>query len=215
MKEEIQIGKTHLKILPMSRLIKKHFKKLFTSDSEVLRTVNGDHILTIFKNGRSSCCEYAQANGLDLITMQKGNNTKTISLIHIFLRDPMQRFVSGVHTYSVFNGINIDKKFLHSVESFKIVDKHFAPQIFYLIHLFKFYKGKVAIHPLSDLKNFITNHKKPHPYKKITQSQKKVICSIQYEKYIEDDQKLIKNYIGKTIDLKNIVKEFKHVLSAS
>ena len=90
MKEEIQIGKTHLKILPMSRLIKKHFKKLFTSDSEVLRTVNGDHILTIFKNGRSSCCEYAQANGLNLITMQQSNNTKTISLINIFLRDPVQ-----------------------------------------------------------------------------------------------------------------------------
>jgi len=154
----------------MSKLVKKHFKKLFTSNIEILRTVKEDYILVIFKNGRSSCIEYALSNDSYLLTMK--NKTNEINLINIFLRKPVQRFISGVYSHSVFNNIKIDKKFLDAVQSFEIVDKHFVPQIFYLIHLFKFYKGKVAIHPLSNLKNFISNHKKPHIDKKITQDQK-------------------------------------------
>lgn len=212
----------------MSKLIKKNFKKFFTSDSEVLRTVNGDFILIIFKNGRSSCSQYARTNGLYLLTMQDlikenglylhtmdDSNKEEIKLINIFLRDPVERFVSGVYSYSVFSELEIDKKFLHAIESFKTVDKHFVPQIFYLIHLFKFYKGKVKIYPLSKLKQFISNHKKPHPDKKITQDQKDLISSIKFREYVKDDQKLIKKYMGKTVGLEKIVKEFKYVLSTS
>ena len=199
----------------MSQLIKKHFKKLFTSDSEVLRTVEGDHILIIFKNGRSSCSEYAQKNKLYLISMYHRRNTKEIDLINIFLRDPVQRFVSGVHSYSVFNEIKIDKKFLRAVENHEIVDKHFVPQIFYLIHLFKYYKGKVKIQPLSNLKNYIKDHKKPHPDISISESQKQSILSIDKTDYVKDDQKLIARYMGKTIDLIDIVKEYKYVLSSA
>jgi hypothetical protein len=120
-----------------------------------------------------------------------------------------------VHSYSVFNEIKIDKKFLRAVENHEIVDKHFVPQIFYLIHLFKYYKGKVKIQPLSNLKNYIKDHKKPHPDISISESQKQSILSIDKTDYVKDDQKLIARYMGKTIDLINIVKEYKYVLSSA
>lgn len=196
----------------MSLLIKKHFKKLFTSDVEVLKTVDDTCILIIFKNGRTSCCKYATNNKLSFLGNQK---IKNVNLINVFLRDPKERFMSGVNSYSIFNNIILNKEFLQDIEKFKLVDKHFVPQIFYLFHLYKLYKGKIKIHSLKDLKKYIPNHDKPHPSTTFTKKQKKLICSINCEEYIRDDLALIKKYMGKTVNLSKIVREFKYVLSAS
>lgn len=193
----------------MSIPIKKHFTKLFTSDVEVLK-INNDYLLKILKNGSTSYGQFAKKNKLSFL---KNNQIKKINHINIFLRKPTERFASGVNAYCCFNNKILNDNLLKDIENFRLVDKHFVPQIFYLFHLFKFYKQTVKLQPLENLKKYMPNHDKPHYDHSNYNDRKKLILSIEHKKYIEDDELLIKNYLNKTVKLESLVEEFRYVLS--
>lgn len=193
----------------MSLLIKKHFSKLFTSDVEVLK-ITDEYLLKILKNGSTSYGQYATNNKLSFL---KNQEIKSIKIINVFLRNPVERFASGVNAYCCFNNKALNDNLLKDIKNFRIVDKHFVPQIFYLFHLFKFYKNKVRLQPIENLKNYIPNHDKPHYDHSNYTDRKKLILAIEHKKYIEDDELLIKNYLNKTVKLESLVKEFRYVLS--
>lgn len=193
----------------MSTLIKKHFLKLFTSDIKVLK-IGNDCLLEILKNGSTSYTKFAEENKLSFL---KNNQIEDIELINVFLRTPTERFASGVNAYCFFNNKTLNRDLLNDIESFKIVDKHFVPQIFYLFHLFKFYKNKVRLQPIENLKNYMPNHDKPQYDHTDYNDRKKFILSIEYKKYIEDDEILIKKYLNKTIKLEKLIEDFRYVLS--
>lgn len=193
----------------MSTLIKKHFTKLFTSDVKVLKT-NGDYLLQIFKNGSTSYGQYATNNKLSFL---KNQEIKNIKIINVFLRDPVERFASGVNAYCFFNKKNLDKDLLDDIKNFRVVDKHFIPQIFYLFHLSKFFKNNVKIQSLDNLKSYIPYNLKPSYDHSTFKDRKKIILSIEHKKYVEDDKKLIKKYLNKTIKLEELIKDFRYVLS--
>jgi hypothetical protein len=50
---------------------------------------------------------------------------------------------------------------------------------------------------------------------KLTVERKQQILSIEHEKYIQADQRLMHRYLGKTVELKTIIEEFKYALSSS
>ena len=190
-------------------LIKKHFFKLFTSDVKVLK-IGNNYLLEILKNGSTSYTKFAEENKLSFL---KNNQIQDIELINVFLRDPEERFASGVNAYCFFNNKILNNTLLKNIENFSIVDKHFVPQIFYLYHLFKFYKRSIRLQPLKNLKNYMPNHDKPKYDHSNYNDRKKLILSIKHKKYIEDDKLLIKKYLNKTVKLEELIKNFKYVLS--
>ena len=115
------------------------------------------YIYPIFKNGSSSINEYAQAQKLKILFNEQ---IKKISNIDIILRDPLERFISGINTY-VSNTkqdnprLDIDT-IIYFAETYLFLDRHYAPQFSWLVNLTR-YAGKntkLHLHGMESLKEF-------------------------------------------------------------
>jgi len=190
----------------------KNLTNTLTADCDVIKFSDEQYFYPIFKNGRSSLTVYARRNNLPLLKNKQISNLKKII---VFLRSPEERFVSGVHTFFYLaNKESIDEITLKKIESFDIIDRHFVPQYLWLLHLHKYFNGIVELKPVLELFNLIPNrdgpwNDNPNPWKPITEKERNKIISIEHKKYIEVDEKIIKKYMNKSVELKKIIKEFK------
>jgi hypothetical protein len=190
----------------------KNLTDILTADCEVVKFDAEKFFYPIFKNGRSSLKMYAGKNNLQLLKNKEISNLKKIT---VFLRSPEERFVSGVYTFFYLtNNQSIDENTLKKIESFDIVDRHFIPQYLWLLHLHKYFNGIVEFKPVLELYNLIPNRDgpwtdNPSPWRAITQEEKGKILSIKHKKYIEVDNKIIKKYMNRSVELKKLIKEFK------
>ena len=189
----------------------KNWTNIFTTDCSVIKMLNGECVYPIFKNGRSSLNEYALENKLKIL---KNEQLSTLKEITIFLRDPVERFISGVHTVLEFEDIIDVPAFLKKIENLTFYNRHFIPQVYWLLHLLKYFKGKVKLLPVEELYNIIPNRNAPN-INKLTAERKQQILSIKHKNYIQADQRLMHRYLGKTVELKTMIKEFKYALSSS
>lgn len=187
----------------------KNWTKLFTTDCFVILLKNNISVYPIFKNGKTSLFEYAKEKNLKIL---KNEEIKNLKEIKIFLRNPEERFISGVHTVIEFEKIKNIDKFLTDVENFKKYDRHFMPQFYWLVHLSKYYNGFVNLLSINELYNLIPNRDRPN-IKKIDTDRKIQIQLINNKNYVDTDYKLIKKYMNQIVDLKKLIKEFKNAVS--
>jgi hypothetical protein len=192
----------------------RHLTKALTADCEVLDFGNGKFFYPIFKNGRSSLRCYARQNNLQQFTNKEILQLKN-KKITVFLRSPKERFVSGVYTFFYLNNNQIvDDLILKKIESNSIIDRHFAPQFVWLLHLYKYFKGTIEIRSVEELLQLIPNRDgpwtdNPNPWKTITQKEKNQILSIKHKKYVDVDEKIIEKYLNKSVKLESLIIEFK------
>jgi hypothetical protein len=190
----------------------KNLKNVILGDCEIIKFDNEKFIYPIFKNGRSSLTLFAEKNRLEIL---KNKEISKLKNIIIFLRNPEERFVSGIWTFFYFtNNQLIDETVLKKIENLETIDKHFIPQYIWLFQLFKYFKGVVHLRPVTELYNLIPNrdgpwYQNPTPWKKITNKEKKKILSIKHEKYTNVDKKILKKYLKQSVELEKIIKEFK------
>jgi len=189
----------------------KNWTNIFTTDCLVIQMPNGEYVYPIFKNGRSSLKQFTQKNNL---TILKNEQLSKLSEVTVFLRDPKERFVSGVHTVIEFEDVIDVSAFLKEVENLNFYNRHFIPQVYWLLHLLKYFKGKVKLLPVKALYNIIPNRDAPN-INKLTAERQHQILSIEHKNYIQADQRLMHRYLGKTVELKTIIEEFKYALSSS
>ena len=190
----------------------KQLADILTADCEVIKFSDKQFFYPIFKNGRSSTKIYAKKNNLLFLNNKEISNLKKVI---VFLRSPEERFVSGVYTFFYLtNNQLINNDTLKKIESFDIVDRHFVPQYVWLLHLYKYFKGTIEFRSVSELYNIIPNRdgpwsNNPKPWHPITEKGKNKILSIENKKYIEVDEKIIKKYMNRSVELEKIIREFK------
>jgi hypothetical protein len=190
------------------------FKKLteiLTADCEVIQLKDNQYVYPIFKNGRSSLVEYASKNKLKIL---KNKEIFFCKKITIFLRSPEDRFASGIHTFFYLTGRTLNRDILEKIENFELVNRHFVPQYLWLFHLHKYFDGIVQLKLVDELLHLIPNRDGPwkgnaKPWKAMTQEEKQQILSIQHERYVDIDKKIIEKYMNSSVELKKIVQEFK------
>ena len=187
----------------------KNWTKLFTTDCQIIVLDANNSVYPIFKNGKTSLFHYAEEKKLKKL---KNEQLQHIKKIKVFLRDPLQRFVSGVHTVIELEKINNIDVFLKDVECFKTYNRHFIPQFYWLLHLSKYFKGVIELALVNELYELIPTRDGP-PIKKLTGPRKKKILSINNKMYVDVDYKLMNKYIGQTVELEKIIKEFKNAVS--
>jgi intein/homing endonuclease len=170
--------------------------KLLDADCEVVGI--GRHtVYPIFRNGSSSLRDAA-----DII--YTNNQIKNCKNIQILLRDPAIRFVSGINEYCRQNALDVRRTW-SLVEQEKVNDRHFCPQFVWLLHLFKFYKGKVTLLPFKDIKR-ITDIKRAE----LAWMPKIEVAPI--KRFVDIDYELM-TQLGQTVELGHIIRKYKNVLS--
>ena len=172
-----------------------HWNKLLTTDCTVIDV--GPHtIYPIFKNGSSSLMAVADKT---YVNKQIANCNN----INILLRDPEERFVSGINEYCKQNNLDV-KETWELVYNDKIINRHFAPQWIWLFHLYKFYRGEVILKPFKTINNYCKVH--------INKEKKKTDVAL-IKQFVEVDYELIENHLNEPILLEKLIRKYKNVLS--
>lgn len=127
---------------------------LFPKECLVLETEPGiQYVYPIFKNGSSSLFAEKKFKTLDL------EEIAPLSVIDVFVRDPHARFLSGVQTYLKKSPPYLDRKtMLFMVERYLYLNRHFCPQIYWLLNLSRFTNSKFRLRRIEDLKNVVSRH---------------------------------------------------------
>lgn len=194
----------------------KNLRDILTNSCEVIRLSDKEFFYPIFKNGSSSLRKYAKKNNLAVLI---NNDISTCEKVTVFLRCPVERFISGVYTFFYLKNknlikIDIDELTLRKIENFEIIDRHFIPQYLWLCHLHKYFNGFVQFKSVEELYELIPNRDGPwtdnaKPWNPIREEQKNKILSISHKKYTEIDKKIISKYMNQSIELKKIINEFR------
>ena len=182
-----------------------HWNKLFNTDCTVV-DIGCHTVYPIFRVGSSSLMLAADKTYVN-------SHIAKCKHIDILIRDPRDRFVSGVKEYCRQNNLNVEET-CELVEQGKLVDRHFAPQYLWLLHLYKFYKGAVTLKPFSHVKKITNMHEgkgRPGWHLECSAMSKKVSVAL-LKSFVEVDYQLM-DHCGKTIQLSDLIKEYRHVLS--
>lgn len=165
------------------------------------------HVFPIFKNGNSSIMELANRDDLRLHVNEEISALKEIK---VFIRDPKQRFISGVNTFASFSQRPVDD-LLTDIQSYKVYDRHFIPQYLWLMHLHKHFKGDVELLPVSDLRNMVDLDYKPNTVDQIERI-RLIVDQGNFDGYTKVDEKMINNFMNKTVNLQTLIERHRHDL---
>lgn len=129
-------------------------KTIFPDSCEVLEIVPSQlYVYPIFKNGSSSLTESAPKLGWK--TIDQYNIAQIQTPITVFLRDPRERFVSGVNTFLQHchrDYHDLDTQtILFFVEKYLFLNRHYAPQFFWLINLARYSQAPLKFQHIDDI----------------------------------------------------------------
>lgn len=191
----------------------KLFSNILTSDCKVVKFKKNFFVYPIFKNGSSSITDFAKEKKLEYMT---NSEIQKIDQIHVYLRDPIQRFVSGVHTYFYLAKKKINIPDLEKIGQCELLDKHFIPQYMWIMHLRKFFNGKIKICPFQDILNLVPNRAGPWrsgiPWKDLQKNEKNQILKFANKEYITIDNFIIKQFMNTTIDIQILIQNIRDAL---
>ena len=131
-------------------------------------------------------------------------NEEINSLDHIdvIIRNPDDRFVSGINVYSSQNNVTVPE--VHRlVKQGSLVDRHFCPQYLWLCNLYRFFKGTVTLKPLEAISDYCDNHNHRNRSK---------INVDTITEFVEVDHRLMEQ-LGCTQKLRDLIERYKDVLS--
>ena len=133
---------------------------LFPESCEVIQLASQQFVFPIMKNGSSSFYWQLQ-NGSrpDWKILNKFDIQNIKVPVMVFLRNPKQRFISGVNTY--LQHLHRDyhheldtKTILWFVDNYLFLNRHYCPQFFWLLHLANHADLLLDLRPMSDIDQY-------------------------------------------------------------
>lgn len=160
-------------------------------------------VYPIFKNGSSSLIANKSARLLHY------DELREVKEIEVYLRDPFERYVSGVQTYlrNLPTDYNRDTV-LKMISEFLFLNRHFSLQFHWLMNLSRYSNALITFKSIEDL-NTITEYK----INVIKRDQTLVDYFVNNQKlhyYLQLDKIIYENFIGKPISFNQIVQFIKN-----
>jgi hypothetical protein len=170
--------------------------------------IKDKNILAMFKNGRSSINQYAIDNNIRPV------NPKKLDTITIYMREPKERFIKGVHTFvqlCQMEDSNVDyDTALYFIRNHKVQNEHFIQQMQWIQSLSRQFRGTVVLEPVENLLDLIPNRDAPL-LPKITKDERERIKKIDFD--LRADYYLYNNKLNTNSNILDLCKEVNHVLS--
>lgn len=173
---------------------------IFPDRCDVLEIVPSQrYVYPIYKNGSSSL----YSSGFRLL---EHDEIKNITVVDIYVRNPYDRFVTGVNSF-LYQNPNLDQATaLHFITNYLFLNRHFCPQFYWLVNLQRFTNAKIRINPLEALSE-ITDLK-------VNQSENilpnETLNTKKINFYLSIDRVLTEDFLGKTVTFKLIASAVKH-----
>ena len=173
---------------------------IFPDRCDVLEIVPSQrYVYPIYKNGSSSLYK----SGFRLVDHDELSN---IPVVDIYVRNPYDRFVTGVNTFLQHNAKLDQSTVLHFVNDYLFLNRHFCPQFHWLVNLQRFTNAKIRINPISALSDITAL--------RVNQSEDPLLDEyLSRDKlhfYLSIDKVLTEDLLGKTVPFKLIVQTIKH-----
>jgi len=174
----------------------KGYNQLLNTDCVVVR-IDQVSVYPIFRVGSTSLMAAAD---------QKYTNREIAKCrnIHVLLRNPEQRFISGLNEYCRQKNLDVAGTWT-MVQQGKLIDRHFAPQYMWLMHLYRYYKGTVTLKPFEHIKEITDVHEREFKLKKKIQVKP-------LKHFIEVDYLLMRR-LHQSIELGQLIEEHRNALS--
>jgi hypothetical protein len=172
---------------------------LFPDECEVYEMGFGNFVYPIFKNGSSSL----KAENPTVIINKK---IRAISNITVYVRDPFERYVSGVQTYLRHNPHLDRATALSMIDEYLFLNRHFALQFHWLLNLRRNYDNWLTFRSMDELGNLTEN-----TWNALERDQTIVDYFKDNKKlhfYLELDKFLLK-YVGQKVKFAHILAELK------
>ena len=189
---------------------------IFPDSCEVIQTASQQFVYPIFKCGRSSLTESMQFKNWQF--MSEKDIRQITTPITVFVRNPRERFLSGVNTYIQHlsaEGNDLDQHtVLYFVNKYLFLNRHYAPQFFWLLNLARFVgvDAQVTLCDVADIAQLTPRHSHAG-VEPLTDELTEKIESFNWSKlelYFYLDQLLL-DHIGQTITISDLIK---HVQTA-
>jgi len=158
-------------------------------------SIGGTFVYPIFRVGYTSIMEDA-----DMVFTN--NEIMLCDNIEVLLRDPRERFISGVNEYCRQNGKGLNHIY-KKIQTGKLVDRHFMPQYLWLLHLYKWHKGTVVLRPFSHIKEITHIHARANERHRHIEP---------IERFTKVDNLLL-SHLNKPVPLRDIITRYRDVLS--
>ena len=173
---------------------------IFPDRCDVLEIVPSQrYVYPIYKNGSSSLYN----SGFRLMDHDELPN---IPIVDIYVRNPYDRFVTGVNTFLQHNAELDQQTLLHFVTEYLFLNRHFCPQFHWLVNLQRFTNAKIRINPIEALSDIISL--------KFNQSHNTLLtdrlCTDKVNFYLSIDRVLTEDLLGKTVTFKLIMQTMQY-----
>jgi hypothetical protein len=129
--------------------------ELFPDECEVVEMpLHARQIYLIQRNGSTSLRRDAEINGHRII---RNEDLRSLDFVDVYLRDPEQRYLSGVQLFVwhfMRDNVGLDR---HTCETMAIkynfLNRHYLPQWHWLVNLSRFLRSdcQIRLHPLENL----------------------------------------------------------------
>jgi hypothetical protein len=185
---------------------------IFPDGCEVIEIVpSQQYVYPIFKCGRSSLTESMQQKGWKFV--DEKDISSITQPITVFLRNPRDRFVSGVNTFLQHldaEGNMLDQHtVLYFVNRYLFLNRHYAPQFFWLLNLMRFSSPNtlVKFQNITEISKFTDVHSYAD-IEPITPEFRQKIQTFDWDKlelYFYLDQVLL-DHLDQTVNLRDLIK---------
>lgn len=181
---------------------------LFPNWCEVYQTASHQYVYPIFKNASSLLKKKQKQYNWKILVNEQ---LKKIESIDVYLRDPFERYVSGVNSYIHWqtqddSTIN-DQTLLKYIDRFPFIDRHFCPQYYWLCNLARYTDATINIRSLQDI-NKLTDGEFMRPH----DSRGRLISEMEHmrdSKFLKLDRIIIDTFMNRKTTIQEINKNFK------
>jgi hypothetical protein len=172
---------------------------IFPDRCEVLEVAPQRYVYPIYKNGSSSLYN----SGFRILDSAE---LPSLDVVEIFVRDPFERFQSGVTTWLHHNTPAHHKEtLLWVINNHLFLNRHFCPQFHWLVNLRRFADAKIKINPISKLSEVTALHENLN-YNKINYNR---VLDPKVQFYLQIDKILTETLLGQTVAFSEIVDSVK------
>jgi hypothetical protein len=185
---------------------------LFPDRCEVIEIIPSQrYVYPIFKNGSSNLFLAAEANNW---RVKLNEQIRRLTDIDIVIRDPEERFISGVNTYvqlTIESNPDLDPStVLWFAKNYLFLNKHYCPQFHWILHLSRYTNDDARLNFISmgDI-NSITSLYQPLGILPVTRDTRQQLTNLKNNEMYQRVDKVIFDCIGSSLTFKQLIQHIK------